>query len=74
MTINDLVKMIIRITGSKSKPVYLPERPGDIKHSMASIDKLLSTGFKPSGEFDKGLEKTIGFFVEKAKSENKTAS
>lgn len=63
MTINELAKMIIEITGSKSKIEYTSERPGDVRHSMASIDKLLSTGFKPSGEFRGGLEKTIEYFM-----------
>lgn len=62
ITINDLVKKIKNITGSSSEIEYLPERPGDIKHSMAAIDKLLSTGFKPTGNFDEGLASTIDFF------------
>jgi len=62
LTINELANMIISILGSKSKIRHLPERPGDIKHSMASIDKLLGTGFSPKSNFKEGLEKTIQYF------------
>lgn len=64
-TINDLVQSIIKITGSTSDVVYKDERPGDVKHSQASIDKLLATGFKPSGEFEKGLQTTVEYFRQK---------
>ena len=62
ITINDLVKKIFKTTDSNSQVDYLTERAGDVKHSMASIDKLLSTGYKHSNDFDKGLEETIKYF------------
>ncbi len=68
MSINMLAKMIIDILGSKSKIVYLPERPGDVKHSTACVDKLLATGFKPAWDFRKGLEVTVKSYVEALKS------
>jgi len=66
ITINDLVKEIVKVTGSQSKVVHLDERPGDVKHSMAGVDKLASTGFKPKHTFAEGMEKTIAFFQQKA--------
>ena len=68
MTINSLAKMIVDILGSKSKIVYLPERPGDVKHSTACVDKLLATGFKPSWDFRRGLEVTVKSYVEALKA------
>ena len=62
ITINDLAKLIIDITGSSSKIVYQEERPGDIKHSMAAIDKLLATGFTAGSDFNEGMKKTVQFF------------
>ena len=60
ITINDLAKNIIEITGSKSKILYLPERAGDIKHSMADNNKIVSQmGFKPSSTLHDGLLATI---------------
>lgn len=60
ITINDLAKEIIRLTGSKSEIVHLPERSGDIRHSTASPEKLRSIGFSPSWKFADGLAATIG--------------
>ena len=65
ITINDLVKEIVKVTNSKSKVVHLDERPGDVKHSMAGVDKLKSTGFVPKHTFAEGMEKTISFFQQK---------
>ncbi|HBC87933.1 MAG TPA: dTDP-glucose 4,6-dehydratase [Lentisphaeria bacterium] len=62
ITIDDLVKMVIRMTGSKSKIEYKPERPGEVKHSLASTEKLLSTGFSPSSDFKEGMKATVAYF------------
>ncbi|MDD4872818.1 MAG: SDR family oxidoreductase [Kiritimatiellae bacterium] len=59
ISINDLVQMIRDITGSNSTVEYLPERAGDIKHSMASVERLLSTGFIPTGSLSDGLKVTV---------------
>ncbi len=67
ITINDLIAKIKNILGSESEVQYLPERPGDVKHSMASVDKLTSTGFVPQSNFDAGLEATINYFKNLAK-------
>jgi UDP-glucose 4-epimerase len=50
------------LTGSSSKIEHKPVRAGDVKHSMASVDKLTAAGFKPSGDFDAALKKTIQWF------------
>ena len=65
ITINDLVKQIVNVTGSRSKVIHLDERPGDVKHSMAGVEKLKSTGFVPQHTFAEGMEKTISFFQQK---------
>ena len=62
ITINDLVRMIKDITGSSSKIEHHGVRAGDVKHSVASIEKLLSTGFKPASDFRTGLAATISTF------------
>lgn len=63
ITINDLARRIIALTGSRSEVVHLPERPGDVKHSMAAVDRLRDTGFRAGNDFDKGLAATIEFFA-----------
>ena len=62
ITINDLVEKIKTITGSSSEVAHLPERAGDVKHSMAAVDKLHATGFRPENDFDQGLAATIQYF------------
>ncbi|MBP5183168.1 MAG: NAD-dependent epimerase/dehydratase family protein [Lentisphaeria bacterium] len=59
ITIQDLAEMIVELTNSKSKIVHLPERPGDIRHSLACVDKIRKTEFKPSWDFRKGLAAAI---------------
>lgn len=63
ITINDLANKIIRITNSKSRIIYAPERLGDVKHSMADVSKISKLGFKPEFDQDEGLAKTIEYFV-----------
>lgn len=62
ITINDLAELIINITGSSSEIIHLDERPGDVKHSMAAINKLLATGFTPPSDFNQGMAETVRFF------------
>ena len=62
ITINDLAETIVRLTGSKSKIVHLPDRPGDVKHSMACVDKAAGAGYAAGHTFDEGLAATIEFY------------
>lgn len=63
ITINKLLDTIKKITKSHSEVKYLPERAGDVKHSMAAVDKLNATGFKPQNDFASGLADTIEYFT-----------
>ncbi len=63
ITINELAKLIIKTTNSKSKIIYEDERPGDIKHSLASIKETREElKFKPSYDLISSLETTIKYF------------
>ena len=62
LTINDLAQKIIELTGSSSTIEYAPERAGDVKHSMASVEKITAAGFVPTFSFSEGLTETIRFF------------
>lgn len=62
ITINEIVKKIITMTGSKSKLLYTDPRPGDIKYSYASIDNLAGTKWQKQTGFDRGLEDTKDYF------------
>ncbi len=56
----ELVNCINKILGTSIEPIFEPERPGDVKHSLADItkaEKLL--GFKPLVGFEEGLKAVI---------------
>ena len=68
ISINDIAKLVISETGSKSQIVYEKERPGDIKHSLASIEKTKEElHFNPEYDLLKGLKETINYFAAKLK-------
>jgi UDP-glucose 4-epimerase len=62
ITINELCKTICRLTDSKSEIKHAPERAGDVKHSMAGVEKIRTAGFVPHGNLADGLKETIKFF------------
>lgn len=62
ITINDLAGQVIANAGTAAQVLHAPERPGDVKHSRASADKLLAAGWKPQHTLDEGLAATFDFF------------
>ena len=68
VSINDIANLVIAKIGSKSKLVYEKERPGDIKHSLASIEKTSADlQFYPEYNLIEGLKETIDYFAERLK-------
>jgi len=65
ITIKELASMICKLTGSRSEIKFAPPRAGDVKHSLASIDKLRAAGFNPTSNFADGLNETVKFFKSK---------
>jgi UDP-glucose 4-epimerase len=53
------------MTGSTSEIRHAPPRAGDVKHSLASIEKLKAAGFRPAGSLADGLRTTVAYFQEK---------
>ena len=64
ITIDKLASTICRLTSSKSEITHAPERAGDVKHSVASIEKIRAAGFVPRCDFSEGLQATIDLFKE----------
>ncbi|MEI6656079.1 MAG: NAD-dependent epimerase/dehydratase family protein [Verrucomicrobiota bacterium] len=62
MTINQLANQLIAAAGSSSQIVHAPMRPGDVRHSRASADKLRSSGWTPKHSLEEGLAATLEFF------------
>ena len=46
-SILELAQEILRLTGSKSRIDHLPTRAGDVRHSLASNERLLAAGWAP---------------------------
>lgn len=62
ITIEELAQNIIQAAGSSSKVLHAPERPGDVKHSRASSDKLRNAGWQPKHTLAEGLATTLEYF------------
>ena len=57
-----LAQEIIRLTGSQSKIQHLPPRAGDVRHSLASTERLLAAGWKAQSSVSAGLAETVASF------------
>lgn len=67
-TLNDLYAALADILGFKEKPKYGPVRAGDVKHSLASVERTSrELGYKPLTDFRAGLEKTVAWYLDEAK-------
>jgi nucleoside-diphosphate-sugar epimerase len=57
VTINWLAATVIEVSGSSFDITYAPERPGDVRDSLADIRKATAAfGYTPTVELRKGLE------------------
>lgn len=65
--LNNLVTKINGITGKQIKPFYTEKRQGDVKHSLADIQRAYNLiGYNPTISFEEGLRRTIKWFERKA--------
>ncbi len=67
-SLNTLHKLLSGLTGNQLSPSYLPVRKGDIRDSFADIS--LATGklnYAPVVGLEEGLEKTVKWFMGKAR-------
>ena len=61
-TLNEMVEMMGELMGKEVTPEYTDTRVGDVKHSLADIDKIKAHGYQPTEDFKKDLEKVVEFF------------
>ncbi len=73
-SLNELYQMIEgsllkRVQGLKKKePIYRDFRPGDVRHSQASIDKAKKLlGYQPKFRLSQGLDEAIGWYIDSIK-------
>lgn len=62
VTINNLARLVTKLTGKDIKPIYQEPRPGDIRHSLADISKAKEFGYNPRYSLEEGLRQTITSF------------
>ncbi|MGH8071508.1 MAG: UDP-glucuronic acid decarboxylase family protein [Candidatus Entotheonellia bacterium] len=66
LTILELAREIVRLTGSRSKIVYTPLPQDDPKRRQPDISRARQLcGWEPKVEFAAGLSETIGYFRDK---------
>ena len=67
-TINEMVEILKKIEGKKTDIVYKQSRVGDVKHSLADINKAsLLIDYKPLYSFNDGLIETYNFYKKQFK-------
>jgi UDP-glucose 4-epimerase len=59
ITINDLVRLVVKIMDSALVPVYHETRPGEVKHSLADISNAKGFGYNPQYSLEEGLKRTV---------------
>lgn len=68
ITINELYRIICETLGYDVEAEYLPERKGDIKHSLADVSKMKKINYEVDLEhFENQLKETINWFKKELK-------
>lgn len=63
LSINQLYEIVRKTLNSDMQPKYLPERQGDIKHSLADISNLAKINCRvDSDDFEQQLKDTVKWF------------
>jgi nucleoside-diphosphate-sugar epimerase len=62
-TLNQLYAALRTRIGSTIDPVYGPPRPGDVKHSMAGIERIeRDLGYRVGVSFEEGIDRTVQWY------------
>jgi UDP-glucose 4-epimerase len=63
ISLNETVEILKAATGYSGKVKYAPERGGDVKHSLADIQRAKECfGYEPIVHFREGLERTVDWY------------
>ena len=64
-TLNETHSLLEKMTGFEGRPLYVPTRAGDIKHSLADIRAAREAiGYEPTVDFAEGLRRTVAYYKE----------
>jgi nucleoside-diphosphate-sugar epimerase len=62
-TINELWRAMAELTGASVAPRREPPRAGDVRHSLASLDRIRADlGFEPGVDLGDGLRETVAWY------------
>ena len=63
VNLKETYRILQKLTGYSGEPAFGPERPGDIKHSLADITLAKHHfGYEPQVGFEEGLTRTINWY------------
>lgn len=63
-SVNELAGRLNDLLGTDLDPIYDDPRPGDIRHSLADLDRARrELGYRPAVSFDEGLQRTVAAFT-----------
>ena len=63
VTLNELAHELRELMGAEARPVHAAPRPGEVRHSLASIDAARTDlGYDPKVSLREGLQRTIAAF------------
>ena len=69
VTLNELVAELHELIGADAKTIYAPARPGDVPHSLASLERARAElGYEPEVGLREGLSRTIAHYREQRAS------
>ncbi|MDA8576069.1 SDR family oxidoreductase [Candidatus Marinamargulisbacteria bacterium] len=62
-SVNQLATTIQSLLGKDQSPVYEPARPGDVRDSLAAIERAQAEiGYEPTVQLAEGLKKTVAWY------------
>ena len=67
ISVNELARQVREQVGAKVEAEHGPARIGDVKHSLADIDKARRLlGFEPVALFDEGMKRVVAWYKARA--------
>src|ERR1700686_173925 len=67
--LNEMFRVLKKLTGYPGEVKHAAERPGDVKHSLADLSRAEKhLGYKPQVNFEEGLRRTVDWYRTQGKS------
>ncbi|SKB93849.1 SDR family oxidoreductase [Daejeonella lutea] len=64
VSLNSILEILRELSGKNIQAIYKNERPGDVKHSKASIEKIQKElGYLPGFNFSEGLKIVYNWYI-----------